>query len=194
MNHSMPVLTVHHQLPESTQTHVHWVGDAIQPSHLLSPQLSSCLQSFPALGSFPKSWLITSGGQSIIVSASTSVLPMNIQDWFPLGWTSLISLQSKGLTRVFSSTTVRKHQFFGGSAFFMVQLSHLFMTTGKTIALTIQTFVSKVLSLLFNMLSRLIIAFLPRLLLLLSHFSHVWLFATPWTVAYQAPPFMGFSR
>ena len=74
---------------------------------------SSCLQSFPALGSSPMSQFFTSGGQSVGVSASTSVLPMNIQDWFPLGWTGLISLQSKWLSRVFSSTTVQKHQFFG---------------------------------------------------------------------------------
>ena len=70
-------------------------------------------QSFSALGSFPKSWFFTSGGQSIGVSASASVLPMNIQDWFPLGWTGWISLQSKGLSRVFCNTTVQKHQFFG---------------------------------------------------------------------------------
>ena len=74
---------------------------------------SSHLQSFPASGSFQMSQLFTSGGQSIGVSASTSVLAMNIQDWFPLGWTCWISLQSKGLSRVFSNTTVQKHQFFG---------------------------------------------------------------------------------
>ena len=74
---------------------------------------SSHLQSFPASGSFPMSRFFTSGGQSIGVSASASVLPMNIQDWFPLGWTGWISLQSKGLSRVFSNTTVQKHQFFG---------------------------------------------------------------------------------
>ena len=73
---------------------------------------SSCLQSFPASGSFPMSQLFTSGGQSIGVSAIASVLPVNIQDWFPLGWTGWISLQSKGLSRVFSNTTVQKHQFF----------------------------------------------------------------------------------
>ena len=73
---------------------------------------SSCPQSFPASGSFPMSQLFTSGGQSIGVSASTSVLPMNIQDWSPLGWTGWISLQSKGLSRVFSNTTVQKYQFF----------------------------------------------------------------------------------
>ena len=73
---------------------------------------SSLLQSFPASGSFQMSQLFASGGQSIGVSVSTSVLPMNIQDWFPLGWTGWISLQSKGLSRVFSNTTLQKHQFF----------------------------------------------------------------------------------
>ena len=102
---------------------------------------SFCLQSFPESGSFPMSWLIASGGQSIGVSASASVLPVNIQDWFPLGLTGLISLQSKGLSRAFSSTTVLKHQFLVLSLL-MVQLSHLYMTTRKTIALTIWIFVS----------------------------------------------------
>ena len=74
---------------------------------------SSHLQTFPASGSFPRSQFFASGGQSIGVSASTSVLPLNIQDWSPLGWTGWISLQSKGLSRVFSNTTVQKHQFFG---------------------------------------------------------------------------------
>ena len=74
---------------------------------------SFCPQSFPALGSFPMSQFFASGGQNIGVSALASVLPMNIQDWSPLGWTSWISLQSKGLSRVFSKTTVQKHQFFG---------------------------------------------------------------------------------
>ena len=73
---------------------------------------SSCLQSFPASGSFPMSWLFALGGQSTGVSASASVLPMNIQDWFSLGWTGWISLQSKGLSRAFSNTTVQNHQFF----------------------------------------------------------------------------------
>ena len=88
---------------------------------------SSHLKSFPASGSFPMSQLFASGGQSIGVSASTSVLPMNIQDWFPLGWTGRISLLSKGLSRVFSNTTV-----IWDSAFFIVQFSHPYMTTGKT--------------------------------------------------------------
>ena len=87
---------------------------------------------------------------------------MNIQDWFPLGLAGWISLQSKGLLRVFSNTTVQKHQFFQRSAFFIVQLSHLYMTTGKIRALTRQIFVGKVMSLLLNMLSRLVITFLSR--------------------------------
>ena len=110
--------------------------------------LSSCLQSFPASGSFPICQFFASGGQSIGVSASTSILPMNIQDWFPLGGTGWFSLQSKGLSRVFSNTTVQKHQF--DSAFFMIQLSHPYRTTWKTIALTRWTFVGKVMSLLLN--------------------------------------------
>ena len=77
---------------------------------------SFCLQSFPVSGSFLMNWLFTSGGWSIGASASASVLPMNIQDWFPLGFTGWISLQSKGLSRVFSNTTIRKHQFFGAQA------------------------------------------------------------------------------
>ena len=113
MNCSTPGLPVHHQLPEFTQTHVHRVGDAIQPSHPLSSPFSFCPQSFSASGSFQVSQLLASGGQSIGVSASTSVLPMNTQGWSPLGWTGWISLQSRGLSRVFSNTTVQKHQFFG---------------------------------------------------------------------------------
>ena len=118
---------------------------------------SSCPQSFPASVSFTISQLAISGGQNIGASASASVLPMTIQGWFLLGLTGLISLQSKGLSRVFSNTTVQKHQ-----AFFTVQLSHPYMSTGTTIALSIWTFVSKVMSLLFNMLSRFVITFLPR--------------------------------
>ena len=103
MNHSTPGLPVHHQLPEFTQTHVHWVGIAIQSLILCCPLF--CLSStFPASGSYQMSQLFASGGQSIGVSASTSVLPMNNQDWSPLGWTDRISLQSKGLSRVFSNT------------------------------------------------------------------------------------------
>ena len=108
---SMPDFPVHHQLPELTQTHVRWVGDTIQPSRPVVP-FSSCPQSFPVSGSFQMSKLFASGGQSIEVSASASVLPMNIRDWFSLVLTGLISLQCKGLSRVFSNTAVQKHQFF----------------------------------------------------------------------------------
>ena len=112
MDCSMPGLLVLHHLPELAQIHVHWVSDAIQPSHPLPTPFSFCLQSFPASGSFPMSRLFTSSGQVIGVSASALVLPVNIQDWFPLGWTGWISLQSKGLSKVFSNTTVQKHEFF----------------------------------------------------------------------------------
>ena len=142
----------------------------------------SCLQSFPASGSFQMSQCFTSGGQSIGVSASTSVLPMNAHNWSPLGWTGWICLQSKGLSRVFSNTTVQKHPILRCSAFFIVKLSHPYMTTGKTIALTRWTFVGKVMSLLYNMLSRLVIAFLPRSKpLLISCCSHhlQWFWSPP---------------
>ena len=102
-----PVL---HHPPEFVQTNVHWVNDAIQPSHPVTP-FSPCPQSFPTSGSFPESLLFASGGQSI--GASASVLPVNVQGWFPLGLIGLISLLYKGLSRVFSSTTIQKHQFFG---------------------------------------------------------------------------------
>ena len=101
---------IHHQL-QFIQTHFHRVNDAIQPSHpLLSPTPPA--SNLSPSGSFQMSQFFTSGGQSIGVSASKSVLPMNIQDWFPLVLTGWISLQSKGLSRVFSNTTVQKHQFF----------------------------------------------------------------------------------
>ena len=122
---------------------------------------SFCLQSFPASGSFQMSQLFTSDGQSIGVSASALVLPMNTQDWSPLGWTGWISLQFKGLKSLLqhhsSKTSILQH-----SAFFIVQLSHQYMTNGKTIAFTRWTFAGKLMSLLFNMLSRLVIAFIPR--------------------------------
>ena len=99
--------TAAHQLPELAKTH----GiESVMPSNLCVP--FSCLQSFPVSESFPVSQFFTSGGQSIGVLASASVLPMNIQDCFPLEWPGWISLQSKGLSRVFSNTTVQKHQFF----------------------------------------------------------------------------------
>ena len=136
------------------------IESEIQSNHLISVvPFSSCLQSFPASGSFPMSQFFPSGGQSISASVSTSVLPMNIQCWFPLGLTGWISLLSKWLSKVFSYTIVQKHQF---SAFFTVQLSHPYMIIGKIIALAIQTFVGKVASLLFNTLSRFAIALLPR--------------------------------
>ena len=121
----------------------------------------SCPQSVPESGSFQMSQLFQSGGQSIGVSASTWVIPMNTQDWFPLEWTGLISLQFKGLSSVFSNTTAQKHQFFSAQPFSQSNVNP-FMTTGKTIALTRRTFVGKVMSLLWNMLSRLVITFLPR--------------------------------
>ena len=121
---------------------------------------SSHLQSFPASGSFPMSQFFTSGDQSIGVSASTSVLPVNIQDWFPLGWTGWISLKSKGLSRVFSNTTFQKHQLFGAQL--SLQFNSHIHTWLLEKPLTRQNFAGKVMSLLFNMLSRLVIAFLPR--------------------------------
>ena len=112
----------------------------------------SCLQSFPISGSFQISQFFISGGQSIRVSASASVLPMNIQDWFPLGWTGWISLQSKGLKSLLQHHS-SKASVLWCSTFFIVQLSHPYMTTKNTIALTRRTLV---------MLSRLVITFLPR--------------------------------
>ena len=118
---------------------------------------SSSLQLFPASGSFPMSQLFVSGGQSIGVSASTSVLRMNTQDWSPLGWKGWISLQVQGTLKSLLQHHSSKASILWCSAFFIVQLSHPYMTTGKTIALTRWTFVGKVMSLLLNMLSRLII-------------------------------------
>ena len=108
----MPSLPVHHQLPEFTQTHVYQVGDAIQPSHPLS------LPSPPSLNLSQHQGLskwVNSLPQvaKVLEFVSTSVLPMNTQDWSPLGWTGWTSLQSKGVSRVFSNTTIQKHQFFG---------------------------------------------------------------------------------
>ena len=113
MNRTTPGLPVHHQLLEFTQNSCassQWCHPAISSSVIL---FSSCPQSLPASGSFQMSQLFASGGQSTGVSASTSVPPMNTQDWSPLGWTGWTSFQSKGLSRVFINTTVQKHQFFG---------------------------------------------------------------------------------
>ena len=180
MDCSMPGLPVHHQLPELTYTHVHWVSDAIQPSHPLSSPFPQAF-NLPASGSFQMSQFFTSDGQRIGVSALPSILPMNIQDWFPLGWTGWISLQSKVLLRVFSNTTIQKYQFFSAQLSLQSN-SHPYVTTGKTIALTRRTFVGKVMSLLFNMLSRLVIAFLPRS----KHLLISWL-ESPSAVTFGAP-------
>ena len=111
MNRSMPCLPLHHHLPESAQTYVHWVSDAIQPSHPLSSPSPPALNLSQHQGlsnelalhiRWPKYWSFS----------FTSVLPVNTQDWSPLGWTDWISLESKGLSRVFSNTTVQKYQFF----------------------------------------------------------------------------------
>ena len=122
---------------------------------------SSCLHSFPASGSFPVSQFFTSGGQSIGASASASVLPMNTQDWFPLGLIGWISLLSKGSSWIYSHNTVQEHQFFGAQLCYSPGFTSIY-DPGKTIVLTRRTFVGKVMSLLFNMLSRLVITFLPR--------------------------------
>ena len=133
-----------------------WCYPTISPSVILF-----CLQSFLASGSFPMNRLFTSGGQSIGASASASVLPMNIQDWFSFRFPGLNSLQTKELKSLLhyhnSKASVLWH-----SAFLMFQLLHSYITIGKTIALIIGTFVDKVISLLFNMLSKFVIAFLPR--------------------------------
>ena len=112
MNHSTRGLSVHHQLPEFTQIHINSVSDAIQPSHTLSSPTPPALNLWQHQVFSKKVSLSHQVAQSIGVSASTSVLPMNTQDW-SLEWTSWISLQSKGLSRVFSNTTVQNHQFFG---------------------------------------------------------------------------------
>ena len=156
MDCSTPGFPVHHQVPEPTQTHV---DDAIQPSHSIVPY-SSRLQSFPASGSFPVSQFFESDGQSIEVSASTS--PSNEYSGlisFRMDWLDLFAVQGtlKSLLQHHSSNT----SILLCSAFFTVQLSHSYMTTLKTIELTRWTFVGKVISLLFNMLSRLV--FLPRI-------------------------------
>ena len=132
---------------------------------------SSCLQSSPASVSFPMSQFFASDGQSIWASASASVLLMNIQDWFPLGLTGLISL-IKSLLNKSSSTSQSKSINSSGSAFFIIQCSHPHMTTGKTIALTIRTFIIKVMSLVFNTLFRFVIAVPSRCKHLLISWLH----------------------
>ena len=157
----MPGFPVHHQFPELTQTQVHWVSGCHATISSSIDPFSSHLQSFPASGSFPMSQFFSSGGQSIGVSASGSVFPMNIWEWFPLWLTGWSSLKSKGLSSLLQHHS-SKASVLWCTAFFIVQLSHPYMTTGKTIALTRWNFVCKVMSLLLNILSRLVIAFLPR--------------------------------
>ena len=149
-----PTPGVHPNSCPSTQ----WCHPAVSSSVV---PFSSCPQSFPASGSFPMSQFFASGGQSTGVSASASVLPVNIQDWFPLWWFDLLAVQGTLKSRLQDHSS--KASILWCSAFFMVQISHPCITTGKTIALTRWTFVGKVISLLFNMLSRLVIGFLTRI-------------------------------
>ena len=159
MYYSTPGFIVLHHLLKLAQTHVHWVSDAIKLSSVIP--FSFCLQSFPASGSFLTSWLFISDGQSSGASASASILLMNIQNWFPLGLTGLISLQSKGLSRVFSNTTVQKHQFLGIQPSLWSN-SHIHTWLLEKPWLWLDGPLSAKWCLLFNMLSRLVIAFLPR--------------------------------
>ena len=161
MDCSTPGFPVHHQFLELAQSHVHWVHDAIQPYHPLSspsPPAFNLSQHQSLLSQF-----FESGGQSIGVSALTSVLPMNIQDWFPwelMVWSPHPPVQGtlKSLLQHHSS----KASILWHSAFFIIQVSHPYVTTGKTIAFTRWTFAGKEMSLPFSMLSRMVIAFLPR--------------------------------
>ena len=153
MNRSTPGLPVHHQLPEFTQTHVHRVGDAIQPSHPLSspsPPAPNPSQHQSIFQSVNSSHQVA---KVLGVSALASVFPMNTQDWSPLEWTGWISLQSEGLSSPrsllqhhSSNASILRH-----SAFFTIQLSHPYMTTRKTTGLTRRTILGKVMSLLFSM-------------------------------------------
>ena len=158
MSHSTPGLPVHHQLLEFTPTHVHWVSDAIQPSHpLLSPS-PPALNLSQHQGLFK--WVSPSHQVAkVLVSASTSVLPVNTQDWSPLG-DGLDLLLVQGTLKSLLQHHSSEASILQRSAFFIVQLSHPCITTGKTISLTRRTFANKVMSMLFNMLSRLIITFL----------------------------------
>ena len=160
MNHSTPGLPVHHQLLESTQTHVHRVNDAIQPSHPLSSPSPPALNLSQHQGLFQWVSSLHQGPRCWIFSFSIS--PFNEYSElisFRIDWFDLLTIQRtlKNLLQHHSlKASILRH-----SAFFMVQLSHPYMTTGKITALTIWTFVGKVMALLFNTLSRLVIAFLP---------------------------------
>ena len=161
MNYSTPGLPVHHQLQESTQTHVHWVGDATQPSHPLSFLSPPALNLSQHQGLFR--WVSSSHQVLKYWSFSFSISPFNEYSGFisfRMDWLGLLAVQGtlKNLLQHHSS----KASILQCSAFFIVQLTHPYMTTGKTITLTRQTFVGKVMSLLFNMLSRLVTTFLPR--------------------------------
>ena len=149
--------------------------------------VSFCIHSFPASGSFSMSWLFPSGGQSIRASALASVLPMNIQDRFPLELNGLISLQSKTLKSLLQ-LHISKASIVQCSAFFMIQLSHSYITAGKTIAMTILNFVGKVMSLLYDMLSSFVLAFLPRRTMSFKNYSCTfwpfWWF--PWETSIKA--------
>ena len=141
MDCNMPGFPVHHQLLEVTQL---MSIESVMPSNhlILCHPLLLLPPIFPSIRAFSNESVLHIIGQSSGVSALASVLPKNIQDWFPLGWTGWVSLQSKGLPRVFSNATVQKHQFFS-SQLSLESNSHPYMTTGKTIALTRQTFVDK---------------------------------------------------
>ena len=155
---TLPCLSPSPRACSNSSPSSHWCHLIISSS--VSP-FFSCLQSFPESGSFLMSQLFVSGGRRTGVSLSASVLPMNIEDWFPLGLSGLISLQSKGLSRV-SNTTTQKHQVFGAQPSLWSN-SHIHTwLLKKTTALTTWTYVSKVMSLLFNMLSQLAIAFLSQ--------------------------------
>ena len=146
-------LPVPHYLPEFAQVNVHWISDTIQLSHPLQSSSPFALDLSQHQGFFQ--WLCSMHPVDKVsgASASASVLLRNIHSWFPLGLTGLIFLLSNRLLTVISSTTTWKHQFSWHSVFLMVQLSHLVHTNGKTIALTIRAFVSKMMSLLLKMLS-----------------------------------------
>ena len=165
MDCSTPGFPVLHYLQEFAQTHVHWVSDAIQPFHSLSPasppafNLSQHQGLFQWVGSLHQ---VAKVLDFQLQHHSSFILPMNIQGWFSLAWTGWISLLSKGLSRVFSNTTLQKHQFFSTEPSLWSN-SHIHTwLLEKTIVLTTWTFVDKVMSLLFNTLSRLVIVFLPR--------------------------------
>ena len=148
MDCSTPDFPDLHHLPERVQTHVHWVGDAIQPSR---PLLSASPPTFN---------LSQNHGLFQGASASASVLQMNIQDWFPLGLTGLISLLSKELSRVFSNTTVQKHQFFGAQTSLWSN-SHIHNDSWKNHGFDYMGLAGKVMPLLFNTLSRFVIVLIP---------------------------------